>query len=330
MRRLTILVLIIGGLYSGYWFVGANAVETGAIDAVDNARAQGWTIDYAALDTRGFPSRFDTTVDTLTVIPPDGLWSWAAPFMQVFALSYQPNRVIAAFPETQRVRLGDQMLNINADGLRASAGVKANADLSFDAATAEVGAAEIVSDLGWTIGLERALVAMRADPEQPSSYDIYLDADQLALPGEVIAQIDPNDVLAEAITRIVFDSAIGLDKPLDRHAFAGSGPEPVVQKLILNRFDIAWGDVALGATGTLDIDPAGVPDGRITFQTEEWREIIDLLVNAGAVDPGIAPTIGNVAQAMAQESGTLELPVTFQNGFMSLGPLPLGPAPRFR
>lgn len=324
MRRLTFLILIIAAVYSGYWFVGANTVRNGAQSAIEDARQSGWDIAYGDLQTIGFPSRFDTTANDLVVTPPDGLWSWKVPFLQVFALSYQPNNVIAAFPPQQSLRIGDETLDIEAADLRGSARVRANTDLSFQTATLEVGATTISSDLGWTIGLQRALFALRATPDMTNAYDVYLEADELVLPADLIRGIDPANQLTDTVQRVVVDSVITFDQPLNRHS-----KDPLAQSMTLRNASVVWGAIALNAEGVLEIDDVGVPEGRITFKTGQWRDIIDLLVRTGAIDSGIAPTITNVANAMAQ-GDTLELPVSFQNGFMSIGPLPLGPAPRLR
>lgn len=324
MRRLTFLVLILGTIYSGYWFFGANAVRNGAITAIEDARRDGWDIRYADLATIGFPSRFDTTLSDVRVTPPDGLWAWQAPFLQVFALSYQPNKIIAAFPPDQVLRIGDQTVQINTDGLRTSGGVKANTDLSFDAATAEVGTATVQSDFGWAVDLGRALLALRATPEKDANYDVYFDADDIVLPAAFIGQIDPENRFTDTVSRVALDSTVTLDQPLDRHT-----RDPAIRSILLKTLAIDWGSVALTAEGELDVDAAGIPTGRITFVTGQWRDIINLLVNTGVIQPGIAPTITNMADAMAQ-GGVLELPVSFQNGFMSVGPIPLGAAPRLR
>ncbi len=325
MRRLTFLVLFIAAVYSGYWFFGARAVKDAATNGIATAQQDGWQIDYSDLSTVGFPSRFDTTVNDVSVSPPDGLWSWQAPFLQVFALSYQPNNVIAAFPPTQTLRFGDETLRIAADGLRASGGVRANTDLSFKSATVEAGATTITSDLGWAVALDRALLALRETPDTPRSYDVYADADQLVLPAGFVGQIDTQDTLTDQITRVAIDGRVVLDQPLDRHAV-----EPLPEAFELRSFTLDWGQIALSAKGDVTIDPAGIPEGRITFKTAEWRPLIDLAVSAGLIQSGVVPTVTNLANAMADDGGMLELPISFQSGFMSLGPLPLGPAPRLR
>lgn len=328
MRRLTYFVLLLAGLYSGYWFIGQSAVERGVRDAITQARADGWQISYGRLDTIGFPSRFDTTITEPVLSPPDGVWRWDAPFLQVFALSYQPNRIIAAFSNEQALRVGAETVQISSSGLRLSAGVKAATDLAFDAATAEVGASMFASDAGWDASLQRALIAVRAQAHVDAAYDVYLGADQLQLPDGVVAQIDPNRQLGQTVSRVVVDSAITLDYPLDRHTFDGTGPTPRATKFVLRELIVDWGDVTVRGSGRFDIDATGVLDGRITLVSAEWRQMIDLLVVANVIDAGIAPTVTNLASAMAAADGTLDLPVLFRDGTMFLGPIPIGPAPR--
>jgi hypothetical protein len=237
--------------------------------------------------------------------------------------------VIAALADNQTVRIGNQTLQITTDGLRASAGVAATTALSFDDAAVEVGEAQIQSDFGWQLSADRALLAFRAEPAAENRYDAYFDADQIVMPASVTQQMDPSGALGTAITHAVFDIALTFDQPLDRHGFDGRGIEPRATKFTLRNFTISWGPVEIRAQGAFDIDAQGNPDGRITFRSEQWREVIDLMVAAGVIDAGIAPTVVNFASAMGMDGGAPEFPLQFRNGRMSLGPLPIGAAPRF-
>ncbi len=324
MRKLTFLVLILAAIYAGYWFTGARVVGQSIENATAAARDKGWDIAYSDARTIGFPSRFDTTVTDIAVADPARSWVWQAPFLQVFALSYAPNRVIAAFPEEQTFSIGGQTLSIAADGLRASAAVDANTALSFDTTTIEMGPTRVTSDAGWMMAADKALFAVRAQPETEQVYDVYLDMTALTLPTEMVAAFDPEGVLGSVVQSVSGDAAVTLDQPLDRHVVA-----PVVEKIALDRLQINWGEVDLTADGAVEIDNDGVPDGRVTLRTAQWEQLIDLMVNAGVIQPGMSRTVTNVARSLAA-GGTLELPISFQSGFMSFGPIPLGPAPRFR
>lgn len=325
MKKLTFLVLLVGAIYSAYWLVGANAVETKSVDGIAQARAEGWGVEYGTLETIGFPSRFDTTIDNVVISAPDARWTWQAPFLQVFALSYQPNKIIAAFPKTQTLRVDDQTLRISSDDLRVSAGVRPNSDLSLDTITAEAEAAKIASDLGWATAFQTALFAIRATPDVEQSYDAYAQITDLTVPPELRVQLNDAAVLPNIIDVITIDSRLDLDQTLDRHS-----NRPAVQSITLEHAEILWGTRSITAEGTVEIDAAGIPTGRIALMTKDWDAMIGLLVSADLIKSGVANTLGTMAGNLANSDGVLELPLTFSNGFMSLGPIPLGRAPRLR
>jgi len=55
-----------------------------------------------------------------------------------------------------------------------------------------------------------------------------------------------------------------------------------------------------------------------------------ILVASGKVRPQLAPTVETMLEGLAKQTGdpeVLKIPLTMQDGWMSLGPLPLGPAP---
>ncbi len=131
MRILIALVLIAAIGWSGYWFYGARSLR-GAIRAeIADLRAAGVSVETQSISVTGFPNRFDTMVDAPRLAWPSGL-SWSAPFLQVFALSYRPNQVIAALPPTQSIsgRFGEA--TIETGRARASGLFRNDGDLTLD------------------------------------------------------------------------------------------------------------------------------------------------------------------------------------------------------
>ncbi len=330
MRRLTILVAVMALIYSAYWFIGATATERGARGALDNLTQQGWDISYDSLNTRGFPSRFDTTFDEIDLSAPDGSIRFSAPFVQTMSLSYQPNHVIAAFPERQVLTLGGQEIVIEADRLRASGGVAANTALSLDMLTAEVGAAVLTSNFGWDLALDSGLLALREKGPQAFSYDAYINADGVALPSNLIALFDPTNAHPAKITTVVLDTTLTLDRGLDRHSLAEIERDPPLLTAVeLNKLTVNWGEMSLTGDGQFVIGTDGRPEGEITIRASEWRAMIDLLRSAELIQPGLLTMAEGFATSLSGGATQLELPITFRDGIMLLGPLPVGPAPKF-
>ncbi len=61
--------------------------------------------------------------------------------------------------------------------------------------------------------------------------------------------------------------------------------------------------------------------------------MVPVAVALGLVRPELEQTVTNMLAELAKGSGkpdTVDLPLVFEKGWMSLGPLPLGPAPRLR
>lgn len=317
MRNLTILVVILGALYSGYWFIGQRTVENAAASAIQQMQADGWRINVSDIETRGFPSRFDTTISDVTLSPPDGSWQYTAPFVQALALSYRPNDVIAALPNEQIIDLPSEQLTVTSERLRASTGVEASTDLNFKGFTAEGDKIALTSSLGWSANLDRILAAMRKSEVGETAYDLYSEAT-----GIEIAGLPP-------IERLMMDSLATLDKPLNRDTFQSAERGPVrLMQLGLNDATLVWGDMQIRASGDLAA-PTGTAEGRITLEVRNWERLLEILVETSLVEAEVADTYRNMGQVFSSGTDRLEVPVDFANGLISIGPLPIGRAPQF-
>ena len=106
---------------------------------------------------------------------------------------------------------------------------------------------------------------------------------------------------------------------------------PQITRIALDDLSAKWGDATFRAAGLLDIDAAGIPEGDITIRAQEWRRILDMAVGSGALAQGFLPLIDSTLELMAGLSGSpddLDATLSFRNGRVSFGPIPLGPAPR--
>lgn len=313
MRTLFFVVAALAVLYGGYWSVGSSQVEERAEAALAGLRARGWAVDYASLDTTGFPARFDTTVTDLALASPDGRLGWAAPFFRVLALSYRPNRVIAVWPPEQRLTVAGQPVEIASQGLRASATVGLSRDLPLDRATIEGGLTGVSVGGGWGFGLDRLSAAVRRAEGAPAAYDLSLEARGLR----------PAAVGAEpGLLRL--DLRVTLDAPLDRR-LQGS---PRLTGLAIREARLAQGGVALAATGELAPDARGFLSGTVLLAAEDWRGLLDLLDAAGLLVHDRAPVLEGALEELARGSDRIEVPVTFRDGRVEALGLVLLQAPR--
>lgn len=322
MRRLMIVVLVLAGLYGGYWFVGAFAVERQGRTLLSELAADGWQVGYTDLKTVGFPSRFDTTLSAPKLTDPRTGIGWTAGFFQLLALSYQPNHLIAIWPDRQTLRLPDETVALQVHGMKASVSVAPTTALRLERLTAEVGVATATSDKGWQAEIDHALLALRPSGA-PQSYDLYTEVVNLRLPAGVLDIIDPDKTLPEPIADMHVDSTVTFDRPLDRHAVAGAPPRPT--RIAIKSVRANWGDLALTGAGDLTVDAGGLLSGSVDLTLGGWPRMVRILLRAGVIAPQAAPLWTALA---ARTNGAIKLTLRLADGQMMLGPLPLGPAPR--
>lgn len=328
MDRLVMWLFLLAALFTGYWYTVAQVAQNGVQQVLDQARSDGWQVETADMGVSGFPGTFSLQVVDPVLVAPNGAWTWRGSDMEISAASINPTRPTAVFPATHTVQIGDQTLQIDVVDMQAGAAASFNAALHFDDGFAALTDATIVSDAGWQAQIAQ-IDALAALAEGGNTvYDVDLTITDVALPEDIIAQVIPAGILGPVVSRVAVDGAVTFDRGLERVTQSGAVPE--VSRVDLTSFNLVWADIAINAEGALDIDDEGVPTGQVVLKSAQWEALIDLLGATGAVDAQRLPMLTTMAGAMAGADGELELPITFSDGFMSMGVVPLGPAPLLR
>ena len=314
IRMLTVLVGLAALAWSGWWVVGRNAALSGIEAGIVAAEAQGWTIAYDDLGVAGFPNRFDTTATDLSVATPEG-WGLTAPFLQVFALSYRPNHVIAVAPHEMRVATPAGAAEIRSDDLRASA-VTSPSRGEIDRATVTAEALTL-DGRGWTVGLSSGQVAVR-QAGGPETYEIAAGLSDIR-PGGPAWEAMPPGPLPARIGAVRLDALVMLDGP------AIAGATPSFRSVDLRSLSMGWDGVRLDLSGPIRVDSDGLPSGSLTLRAEGWRDLLGMAVAAGFVTGVQEPLLAAGLGGLSQPDGSVEIPVVLRGGVISLAGFPLGP-----
>jgi hypothetical protein len=335
MRKLLFLLLAGAALWSGYWYAGSSALRSGVEDWFAAQARSGAVAEKTGLTVRGFPNRFDLTVEGLRLADPRSGTVWQAPFVQVFAMTWKPWHVIAALPPEQALTLPDQVLTVSSQDLKASIRVKPSTDAPLAEARVAGMSLDLASDLGWTLGLGEFTLGLRAEPALgPSTYELGFDLAPVTPDSGFVAAVNavaipelPAAGLPDEIESFWGSIYLTTSAPLDRHAGTA---RPYLTRVEIKRLNFAWGDLAAAAKGLIEADGNGYAAGKVTVEITNWNRLPAILVAAGAVQPEAAPTIANGMRALAAQSSdptVLSLTLTLSDGRMSFGPFPLGPAP---
>lgn len=330
MRILATLLVLLALLWSGAWFAAARMAERAAETWFAEAAADGLLAGYDHLAVSGFPARLALRVEAPRLADPLADVGWAAGAVTAATTLAAPGRLRILPQGAQTLRTEGQRIDITAGALAAEARLRAP-DLAPAAAAlqgAEVvllgtpTAPEAPGAAGWTLRLATLagdLGLTGAAPELTLSAE-GVGIDAAAWPEAVAPRPDRPIRRLELAARGEFDAAVE------------AGGRLVALQLEALRLD--WGDTRLQAAGRLEIGADGLPQGRITATAEGWRALLALAVATGLVAPELAPTWTRVIETLeaagpetARAAGRLEVPVVFQRGRVSLGPLPLGRAP---
>lgn len=331
MRKLIYIIILAVLAWGGYWFVGATALESGLGAWFEQRRAEGWQADYTSLKTRGFPNRFDTTIQGLDLADTTSGLAWSAPFFQVFALSYQPGHIVAIWPQQQTIATPEQTLTIAADNMRASVVFNETTDLNLNRTSFVLEGLSLQSTQGWNSQLQSGQLAMRQLAETApatAAYQVDFHATGLTPASEFIRKFRNIDFLTDTIQGVDIDANISFDAPWDRFSIERARPQ--ITHIDLELLRANWGQLDLRLAGSLQVDASGVPTGQITVKAKNWREMVALAHQAGLIPDAILPSLESSLSFLATLSGdknTLDTPLTFRNGYVAFGPIPLGPAP---
>lgn len=328
MRALLVVVLVASGLWSGYWVLGSQAMERGVTGWFTAQQGAPLQAEHQGIAVAGFPNRFDLTVTEPRLADAAAGLSWQAPFAQVFMMTWKPWHIIATLPNDQTLTLPGQEVALTSASFQASAILVPGTDLTLDRSALAVDTLALTSSAGWDIAAATLRLGLRRAPDRAEAQELALELTTLSPPAALAASLADAADLPEQIDLLRIDSVLGLSAPLDRHV---GTTRPALQDITLREGLLRWGDLVLSASGSLTPAADGTPEGRIDLRVENWRKLVPLLVASGTISPQQSETVTRALGLLATQGGNpdvLPLPLTFAQGWMSLGPLPLGPAPQ--
>lgn len=328
MRTLTLIIVIVVALWSGWWWLGSSAHQTAWDTWLSERSDLGWVAEAEEARVVGYPSRFDTTFKELTLADPQSGWAWSAPVFQILSVAYTPNHVIAVWPGVQKLSSPYGTAELRSETLRGSVVVEPGLALALDRTQLEGKSLDLTGP-GWRAAVEELAFATRQAASPPFAHDVHIKAQGVLLPVDLRAALDPDGVLPGVFDRVIFDGVAGFDKAWDRHAVEGA--KPLLTGLSVQRFEALWGEMEITAKGQLSVGEDRFASGELDIAARDWKKMIKLAVDGGLMSRDMGRTLERGLGFVAGfgNSKTLEVPLRFSGGLTYLGPIPVGPAPRF-
>lgn len=319
LGKFLVALLCLLALWRGGWEI---YVRKEVADWFADRAASGWQAEYGEM-TSGFDPLVQSTrlSDPVLADPTTGV-AWQADWLVLENPMQDPGAQTLRFASTpQRISHLDRTWMLSATDMTAALSVDILDQLQLSESHIRAGA--------WA--LERdGMPGLAADDfdltltqqAAPQSYRITGEAANV----HAITGIDAPAVTAGGTIRL--DGTVDFSRRWDASALTEGRPQP--RRIRLTYAEAEWGGLQLSLTARLDMDDAGMPTGEVSLKAKNWRDVLDAAHEAGNVSGTLAATLrGTLAllQRFGGSTSDLDVTITFADGAMSAGLIPLGAAP---
>jgi hypothetical protein len=330
VRVLVKTLVVLAVLWSLYWGAAGWLMQRGVTQWFSAQSARGWQAEFADLSLGGYPARHVTRIAAPALADPATGVAWQADAVEIDARALWPGHVTMRFDDTpQRFSYFDQTVTLQAADMRADLRLLPGLALELETLSLSAGRWRLVGETG-PLAEAQTLSLSANQQDSPETYAIRLTADALT-PGVRLRELARiTDTLPPAFDTFEMSATVTWDKPWDRSALEQARPQP--RHVRLRLAEAKWGALRLFAAGEFTVDAAGVPEGVITIKAEQWREMLAIAEDSGTLPSDAARaaerTLGFL-ENLGGNPNALDLRLNLRGGAVALGPIPLGPAPRF-
>ena len=328
MIRLINIVIVLGLVWSAYWYGAGYLLRQGVQAWFTTQQARGWQADYGDMQTSGYPLRHITTLNGPALADPATGTAWQADWLNLDSPAIWPGRQDLHFANTpQRLSYFDQTAVVTAQGMVARLHLHPGLALALERMELTVGPWSIATEGG---GMNAGSLAMAmVQTDQRETYQFDIDATGFTPSEGLMRRLNYNRGPAASFETLTLDMAVRFDHVWDRQALDQRRPQPV--QIDLRLAEARWGALRLMAAGKVDVDASGIPTGDVSIKAENWREMLDIAVAAGAIPAQAINSVEKLLGMLAGLTGNpkaLDVNLTLRGGQVSFGLIPLGPAPR--
>jgi hypothetical protein len=327
------MALVAFGAYTAYWFVSASSVEAGLVQWIERQKQAGYDIAHSGMKTTGYPLTLTVAVDKPIISQgtDEANWAWSSDRIEAAAGMFGLNEpvITAVGPHrllvSRGVLTGDWLVTTERLELRPSIG--ADGLTQLDAVIEQGEAVEQID--GDTFSAKAISFSVR--PQQAGNGDlkdlVHMKAslDGIVLPNRAAGPLGP------AVDHAVLVGTLAgpLPSRFDQQHLAvwrDAGGTMDIHALNLD-----WGGVEARAEGSVSLDQQLRPIGALTSRVAGYEILIDALVKGKVVrenDSGmIKVVLGLLARRDSDGRMVLKVPVSAQDGMLTMGPIPLLPLP---
>ena len=327
------LLIALGTAYTGYWFWLAQTFQQNLALWVDQQRAMGYRISYAPGEPGGYPLSIHIALSRVVIDSPPGQLPWrldsASKILNIAPWAPLSLRIIDGDePAACNLRwaAGGRNFGMSIDGmdLRVRLTTEGNLPairLSGKSAAVTEEDRQIASLIQPSGRID--FLPAQSDTESSAQFQLSAHGADFAPPSDPTV-VETSDLLVAGQVKGPVPLA-----PLPAALAAWSSAGGHVE---LTQFNANWEAVTtVSGDGTVALDQRLQPVGAFSAVVRGYNEAVDAPVTRGVMTSsgGIAVKLWLNARAEKDERGfKVKLPLTIQDGFVSMGPIKLAQVPR--
>lgn len=327
-----ILVLLAVLGWGGWWFIGARGQEAGVEAWLNQQRKQGWQAEAAAVEVTGFPTAYGLQVREIALADPRTGWAWEAPEWRADSTPWMPTRFALTWPDSQTVAVPGDRADISSEVMEAVIDFRPGPSMELRQIAGDISALVVAGQQGWRAGAAGAKLDLSerpADLAPPNSYDLRITAQDLVLPKQIVAQIDPTGWLKPKVDTFTVKAHGAFAEPIGRVTLEEG--RMALRAGTVREAGFQWGDMRLTAKGSIEVDDDGFPVGDLRIEAQEWRQMVRLAQSSGIIDRDTAGTIIDAVEFLTALTGSgdsLSVSLGLSGGKVRIGPFAIANAPR--
>jgi len=320
-----VLTLVAVVALGATWVDRKSRIERSMDAARQRATSAGWTLTWERRSIHGFPFRLDVELDGVRVREPSG-WGLAAAHLSAEAFVFSPTHWVAVAPTGVVIMLHrGGPIRVEAKALRASFSYAEASPPRISVEGLDMKFAALPESAPFLLRTAHALhIHTKSGPDDQGAIYIEIDgatAEPDSLIGRLAAARQSDFVFDGLFTRA--RSLRGPDQPSAVRAWSAAGG-----RLTIRHLRVAAGQAELAANaGEIGVGADGRLTGSVNLVLHQAPKTLAAMALSGTLPPETARAAGVVVSAR-QQGRVTRLPLSFQAGRMTFGPVALGSSPR--
>ena len=305
MRLLLIITSLLALIWSSYWIVFSVKLKSEVSDFIKSHNSDQWLVEYSDLSIKGFPNRFDITLNKLYIRNNDLSVTWLLPYFQILSLSYKPNHLILVFPNTQTLENGNNKIIFNTTDMLASLSFMDYKFSELDQFILSIEKSELKGPKRKILNTTVLNFAVKQNKTRNGNYHLGFRG---------------NDIQLNLTEKNNFNFIFDVEMALKELNGLTNKKMPKISTVDIKALNLSSPNFNINGNGKASFNDNIIKDGVLNIQAKNWGSFFNTFFPESAkLRMGL-----NLIAPVTQNDKTLHFSLKVENGNIYLGPIFIG------